>query len=113
MSNQALPALPAIYDAYHAKVLAYAAKLIGRGDADDVAQEVFIKIDRSLGSLADPARLASWVYAITLNTVRDVARKRAARGERTTPCPASGHADDEADEVLSRVPDGRSPSFTR
>jgi len=62
-----------IYDAYHAKVRAYAAKLIGRDDADDIAQEVFLKVSRALDTLADPARLSPWIYSITLNTVRDTA----------------------------------------
>lgn len=77
-----------IYDAYHAKVRAYAAKLVGHDDADDIAQEVFLKVSRALDTLADPARLSSWIYAITLNTVRDSARARASR-----PAPAPGDAE--------------------
>jgi RNA polymerase sigma-70 factor (ECF subfamily) len=75
----------AVYDAYHARVRAYAAKLVGREDADDVAQQVFLKVSRGLDALADPARLSSWIYAITLNTVRDAARAAATR-----PAPARG-----------------------
>jgi RNA polymerase sigma-70 factor (ECF subfamily) len=74
-----------VYDAYYAKVRAYAAKLVGRDDADDVAQEVFLKVSRALDTLADPARLCSWIHAITLNTVRDRGRASAAR---PTPAPA-------------------------
>ena len=73
------PDFAGIYDAYHAKVLAYATKLVGPTDADDLAQEVFVKVSHALDTLADPARLASWIYAITLNTVRDAARTRASR----------------------------------
>lgn len=68
-----------IYDAYHSKVRAYAAKLVGYEEADDVVQEVFLKVSRSLDTLADPARFSSWIYAITVNTVRDLARARASR----------------------------------
>jgi RNA polymerase sigma-70 factor (ECF subfamily) len=91
-----------VYDAYHAKVRAYAARLIGRDDADDIAQEVFLKVSRALESLADPARLSSWIYAITLNTVRDTARARACR-----PAPASGDA--EARLAHATDPAARSP----
>lgn len=73
------PDFARIYDAYHAKVRSYAAKLVGRDDAADVAQEVFVKVSRALDTLADPARLASWIHAITLNTVRDAARARVSR----------------------------------
>ena len=110
MSDSELPAFSRVYETYHGKVLAYAAKLIGRDNADDVAQEVFIKIGRSLESLADPSKLASWVYAITLNTVRDVARKHSSRKERQTSCAGLGQGDGEGDDLLSRVPDSRSPT---
>ncbi|MFI5168375.1 MAG: RNA polymerase sigma factor [Thermoanaerobaculales bacterium] len=110
MSQTELPTLPRIYETYRAKVRAYAAKLIGRDDADDVAQEVFIKIGRSLESLEDPAKLTSWIYAITLNTVRDLARKRASRFEAPSPCSLPGPDKAEDDDALSRLPDGRSRS---
>lgn len=70
-----------IYEAYHARVLSYVAKLIGRQEADDLTNEVFTKIARSLETLGDSSRLGSWIYAITLNTVRDAARARVARLE--------------------------------
>jgi RNA polymerase sigma-70 factor (ECF subfamily) len=91
-----------IYDAYHAKVRAYAAKLVGDDDADDVVQEVFLKVSRALDTLADPARLSSWIYAITLNTVRDLARARASR-----PVPAPEDA--EARLALVSDPATRTP----
>jgi RNA polymerase sigma-70 factor (ECF subfamily) len=65
-----------VYEAYRGKVVAYAAKLLGRAEAEDVAQEVFIKVARSLGDLADASKLSAWIYAVTLNTVRDLARRR-------------------------------------
>jgi RNA polymerase sigma-70 factor (ECF subfamily) len=68
-----------VYDAYQTTVRAYASRLVGRQDADDVVQEVFLKVSRSLDTLADPARLSAWIYSITLNTVRDLARARASR----------------------------------
>lgn len=101
------PDFASVYETYRGPVLAYAAKLIGRDEAEDVTQEVFVKIQRSLSTLEDPARLSSWVYAITLNTVRDTVRKQASRRER----PAGGHEAhdaDEADDVIARAPDLRS-----
>lgn len=90
-----------IYDTYRAKVRAYAAKLVGRDDAEDVAQEVFLKVSRALDALEDPSRLSSWIYAITLNAARDKARARASR-----PAPAPGNAE----ARLARAADtGRTP----
>lgn len=60
-----------IYRAYRQRVLDYAAKLIGRDEADDVARAVFLKVHRSLGKLTEASKLTPWIYTITLNTVRD------------------------------------------
>lgn len=70
-----------IYETYHGRVRAWVAKLIGREEADDVTQEVFVKVARSLNELHDLSKLSSWIYAIAANTVRDTARKRS-RGPR-------------------------------
>ncbi len=74
-----IPDFDTVYSAYHDRVLEYAAKLIGRDAADDIAQEVFLKVSRSLGSLRDPSKLTSWIYAITINTVRDATKRRSAQ----------------------------------
>jgi len=47
-----------IYADYHARVLRYVASLIGREEAEDVTQEVFAKVARSLATLADRSKLA-------------------------------------------------------
>lgn len=101
MSAGPLPDLARIYDAYHGKVLAYAARLLGRDEADDVAQEVFVKVGRSLEGLADPSKLTSWIYAITLNTVRDLARKRCSSPDRAA-SPGSAPERAERDTPIDR-----------
>ena len=85
-----------IYDAYHGRVLAYATKLLGRDEADDIAQEVFVKIRRSLSTVSDSSKLTSWIHTITLNTVRDAARRRR---------PELDRRDGEGDAAVSRLPD--------
>lgn len=94
--SDATPEFSEIYDAYHGKVVAYAARLLGRDEADDVAQEVFVKVRRSLSTLEDASKLASWIYAITLNTVRDAARRRV---------PAPVRRDSDASDATPDVPD--------
>jgi RNA polymerase sigma-70 factor, ECF subfamily len=96
--------LPLIHDAYYAKVVACATRFLGRDDADDVAQEVFIKIDRSLGTLSEPSKLNAWVYAITLNTIRDFTRK-----QRTIPeCQIDGRLEVDGAADAVEIPDIRS-----
>ena len=45
-------------------------------DAQDVAQEAYIKIFRSLATCKDMERFDAWVYRITVNTARDFERRK-------------------------------------
>jgi RNA polymerase sigma-70 factor (ECF subfamily) len=110
VTQEPVPDLVRIYDAYHGKVVAYAAKLLGRDEADDVAQEVFVKVGRSLKTLADPSKLTSWIYAITLNAVRDAARKRCSSPDRLFAGSGPEREDGDGDAGVSHIPDTRSPT---
>src|SRR5881296_1735190 len=44
-------------------------------DAQDVAQEVYIKIFRHLNSCEDEGKIERWVYRITVNAARDFLRR--------------------------------------
>jgi RNA polymerase sigma-70 factor (ECF subfamily) len=46
-------------------------------DADDIAQEVFLKVFRSLGSFRQDAQFTSWLYRIAMNACIDHARRAA------------------------------------
>ncbi|GAA0423261.1 hypothetical protein Aca07nite_23500 [Actinoplanes capillaceus] len=50
--------------------------LEGHADADDVVQEVMIRVLRNLGELRDPAAFRSWLVAITVRQVRERFRSR-------------------------------------
>src|SRR5512134_3671197 len=103
VTPEQVPELSRIYDAYHGKVVAYAAQLLGRDQADDVAQEVFVKVGRSLDTLVDPSKLTSWIYAITLNTVRDTARKRCSSPDRFPASILPRREDAEAESAIARI----------
>lgn len=45
-------------------------------DAEDLTQEIFIKMSKNLDRLKDPARFKAWLYRIALNRVRDFYRKK-------------------------------------
>lgn len=97
------PDLPRIYEEFRPRVRAWVVKLLGRDEADDVVQEVFIKVRRALPDLTDTAKLTAWIHAITLNTVRDAVRRRASRAQLAivAPGPEAGRGDD----PLGGIPD--------
>jgi RNA polymerase sigma factor (sigma-70 family) len=45
-------------------------------DTDDLSQEVFVRMWRSINQLQNPARFRSWLYRIVMNLFYDELRKR-------------------------------------
>jgi RNA polymerase sigma-70 factor (ECF subfamily) len=76
----AAPALEfnTVYAAFYARILRYLTRLVGPEEAEDVSQEVFSKISRSLAEFRGEA-LSSWVYRIATNAATDRMRRTAAR----------------------------------
>ena len=44
--------------------------------ADDILQEVFIKIHENIHSIKEDTKICAWVYQITKNTINDYYRKQ-------------------------------------
>jgi RNA polymerase sigma-70 factor (ECF subfamily) len=51
-------------------------KVKDRALADDIVQEVFIKVQLKLGQLNDTQRLSGWIFQITRSTIIDHYRKK-------------------------------------
>ncbi len=49
-------------------------------DADDILQDVFVKVHQRIDTVEDQARLTSWLYRVTHNTIVDFYRRK-------QPCP--------------------------
>jgi RNA polymerase sigma-70 factor (ECF subfamily) len=61
-------AFRALYDRYHKRVIAQVGRMIGPGaDVDDVVQEVFVQVYRSLGSFEGQSRFSTWLWRLTWN----------------------------------------------
>ncbi|HSL70334.1 MAG TPA: RNA polymerase sigma factor, partial [Longimicrobiales bacterium] len=59
------------------RIQRWARALVGSADdADDLAQEVLVKVHRSLPEFSFGARVTTWVYALTRRTAIDWHRKR-------------------------------------
>ena len=66
--------------------------LASRPDAEDVVQEVFLKVYQAAGSYKPRARFTTWVYRITVNVCLN--RIRAARTRQMVSLDAAGHEED-------------------
>jgi RNA polymerase sigma-70 factor (ECF subfamily) len=74
-------AFEAILSLYERRVLLTALRLLNRNleDAKDAAQQVFLRLHRSLGQLDENRHFASWLYRITVNVCPDMLRARMRR----------------------------------
>src|SRR5690242_16716716 len=65
-----------------------------KSDAEDVAQEVCIKLATAIRQFDGRSAFTSWLYRVTLNTVRDMQRARGRR-ERNVDAFALVHPEDD------------------
>lgn len=70
-----------IYETYNLKIQRYLARLIGADEAEDLTQEVFVKVNRALPRFNEKAKLSTWIYRIATNTAVD--RTRSASFKRS------------------------------
>ena len=60
-----------IVNTYRPKIHRYLTRLIGAGEAEDLTQEVFIKITQALKSFTGRSKISTWIYRIATNTALD------------------------------------------
>jgi RNA polymerase sigma-70 factor (ECF subfamily) len=71
-----------LVEQYKKKVYYLALDMAGNPvDAEDISQEVFLKVYRSFATFRQGARLGSWLYRITYNASIDHLRRRGASPE--------------------------------
>ncbi|MCB0200041.1 MAG: RNA polymerase sigma factor SigZ [Anaerolineae bacterium] len=68
-------------------------KVADPADADDILQDVFLKVHLRLDTLQDESRLAPWLYQITRNAITDYYRSRRQTIELQESYPAESAAD--------------------
>ncbi len=70
-----------IYTEFHPKIYRYLTQLIGIKEAEDVTQDVFIKVNQSLHTFKKNSQLSTWIYQIATNTAIDRMRSRSFKQE--------------------------------
>ncbi len=77
--------VPKLFEDYYHRIYRYALSLMrDAAEADDVAQETFLRAYRRLDSLRDPAALTTWLYRITTHICLDRIRQRTRRAPMKT-----------------------------
>jgi RNA polymerase sigma-70 factor, ECF subfamily len=69
-----------IYSEFHKSLLAFVrSKIRSKEDAEDILQNVFIRISSNLNRLSEEEKLKSWIFTITRNAIIDYYRSNASK----------------------------------
>jgi len=76
-------ALAALVERHYGAIYSIAYKWCGdQTDAEDIAQNVCIKLGRAIAGFKSKAAFSTWLYRVTLNAVRDFQRTSARHTQR-------------------------------
>ncbi len=76
--SQSLLKTEAIWNKFHQRLLIYIqGRVSSRQDADDILQEVFLRIHKNLLRLKDDRKITGWIFRIASNAVIDFYRAKA------------------------------------
>jgi len=68
-----------IYDTFQPKILRYLKNLTGEDEAEDLTQEVFVKVSKALENFRGESKLSTWIYRVATNTAFDRLRSPSRR----------------------------------
>ena len=100
----------AIHSSYRPRIVRYLTRLVGPDAAEDLAQEVFIRVSRGLPDFKGASKLSTWIYRIATNVATD--RLRSGSFKQTQSDKVVSHQEGSAVDV-DALPDEKSPSAER
>jgi RNA polymerase sigma-70 factor, ECF subfamily len=74
-------AMEMLYHQYKRRVYGMAHRIVGGSDAEEVAQDVFVRVYRGLVAFRGDSALSTWVYRLTVNAALSHLAKRSRRHE--------------------------------
>lgn len=117
-------ALDALVDEYAPRVRGFLRRIVRGGDVDDMVQEVFLRVVRTIGRYQESGRFEAWIFQIARNVaydhLRDSVRRHATHdkpgeSDRMAQLPASAatmsqelertESAVQIEEALGRLPD--------
>jgi RNA polymerase sigma-70 factor (ECF subfamily) len=60
-----------IFNEYQPRILQYLTRLTDKYEAEDLSQDVFIKVEKGLKNFRGESKLSTWIYRIATNTAID------------------------------------------
>jgi RNA polymerase sigma-70 factor (ECF subfamily) len=110
-------AMEVLYHQFKRRVFGMAHRIVGASDAEEVAQEVFVRVFRGLANFRGDSALSTWIYRLTVNASLSHLARRGRRHEVQNddalvdvPAPPTPERDSalaaRIEEALGRLPAG-------
>lgn len=64
-----------LYEDFHPRILRYLVGLVGEFEAEDLTQEVFVRVSQALPAFRGESSLSTWIYRIATNAAFDRLRQ--------------------------------------
>ena len=74
-------AMEMLYHQFKRRVFGMAHRIVGPNDAEEVAQEVFVRVFRGLAAFRGDSALSTWIYRLTVNASLSHLARRGRRHE--------------------------------
>jgi RNA polymerase sigma-70 factor (ECF subfamily) len=88
-----------VYQEFQPRIHRFLCRLVGPEEADDLAQDVFLKVSEALSTFRGESTLSTWVYRIATNSALDKLRSRSSAHVSEVPLDAENPA------AIDRSPD--------
>ena len=88
-----------IYKEFYQRIHLYLERMVGKIEAEDLTQEVFIKVDKGLKDFKGESRLSTWVYRIATNAALDKIQSRAFRESKNKISLNAAHKETESEDA--------------
>jgi RNA polymerase sigma-70 factor, ECF subfamily len=89
---------PELWRDASARLRPFVARQVSPADVDDVLQDVFVRMQRGLGSLREEERFTSWLFQVARSAVAEHARMRARQPLAAADGPELAAPPDDADD---------------
>ncbi len=68
-----------LHNRFRPKILRYMKRMVGEGAAEDLTQDVFVKVNNALASFRGESQVSTWIYKIATHTALDRLRSLSSR----------------------------------
>jgi RNA polymerase sigma-70 factor (ECF subfamily) len=82
--NGKVPEFEAIFTEFQPRILRFVSNMAGETEAEDLTQEIFIKINQGLAQFRGECKLSTWVYRIAANAALDRMRSPAYQQKKSS-----------------------------